>query len=86
MAKHRYSQCCPRQNDPTIEKMPMLDFTSGYVTRSIDRFPKQGSKAPWRLYQNYILDILSLSYGSIEDGVMEFSTPAPQEEALQAAG
>ena len=86
MAKHGYSQCCPRQNDPTIEKMPMLDFTSGYVTRSIDRFPKQGSKAPWRLYQNYILDILSLSYGSIEDGVMEFSTPAPQEVALQAAG
>jgi monooxygenase len=43
------------------------------VLRAIDRFPKQGSKAPWRLYQNYALDILSLRFGSVQDGSMEFS-------------
>ena len=33
----------------------------------------QGSKAPWRLYQNYFRDILSLRHGRVEDGAMEFS-------------
>ena len=32
---------------------PLLDFTSGYVQRSLDQLPKQGSKEPWKLQQNY---------------------------------
>ena len=35
-------------------EQPLLDFTSGYVQRSLDQFPKQGSKEPWRLRQNYV--------------------------------
>ena len=58
------------------------------MLRSIDQFPKQGSKAPWRLYQNYALDILSLKFGAIEDGAMQFSrsgsTVEPVQEALAA--
>jgi monooxygenase len=73
MAAHGYQVCTPRR-DPTVAEMPFIDFSSGYVLRAIDRFPKQGSKAPWRLYQNYVLDILSLKRGAIEDEVLEFST------------
>ena len=47
------------------------------MLRSIDDFPKQGSKAPWRLYQNYIRDLLALRLGALEDGAMVFSNPAP---------
>jgi len=43
------------------------------VQRSIATMPKQGSKRPWRLYQNYALDIVSLRYGRIDDGVMRYS-------------
>jgi len=73
MTRHGYTQACARVNDAVLDKQPMLDFSSGYVQRSIARFPKQGSKAPWRLYQNYILDIATLGYGAIDDGVMTFS-------------
>ncbi len=68
-------QCTPRQTDPSVTPEPWIDFSSGYVQRSIDKFPKQGSKAPWKLYQNYALDIVSLKFGRVEDGVMEFSNP-----------
>ena len=61
------------RTDPAVETLPFLDFTSGYVQRSLDRFPKQGSKAPWRLYQNYAIDAFSLRYGAIEDGAIEFA-------------
>lgn len=54
---------------------PWLDFSSGYVQRAVDRFPKQGSRAPWRVYQNYARDLVSLRFGSVDDGVMEFANP-----------
>jgi monooxygenase len=73
MDRHGYKQCVPHNSDPSIEPMPSLNFTSGYVQRSIAKMPKQGSKRPWRLYQNYALDIVSLRFGKIDDGVMQYS-------------
>ncbi len=75
-------QCTPRTTDPTLERQPWLDFTSGYVQRSIHKFPMQGSKKPWRLYQNYLLDIMSLGLGQIEDGTMEFVPANSQSQVL----
>jgi cation diffusion facilitator CzcD-associated flavoprotein CzcO len=83
MDEHGYRQCTPQNRDPSISEQPFIDFTSSYVQRSIDQFPKQGSKAPWRLYQNYALDILTLRFGSIEDGAMEFSEPAIAPDDLE---
>ena len=59
--------------DPGVTEMPSLNFTSGYVQRSIAKMPKQGSRRPWRLYQNYALDIVSLRWGKVDDGVMQYS-------------
>ncbi len=75
MAEHGYDVCTPRR-DPAIAELPFIDFSSGYVQRAIDKFPKQGARAPWRLHQNYALDILSLKLGAIEDGALQFSTAA----------
>jgi monooxygenase len=73
MDRHGYKQCMPHNVDPTITELPSLDFSSGYVKRSVAKLPKQGSKRPWRLYQNYALDIVTLRYGRINDGVMRYS-------------
>ena len=73
MDRHNYRQCVPHNSDPGIEPLPSLDFTSGYVQRAIAKMPKQGSKRPWRLYQNYALDIVTLRFGTVDDGVMRYS-------------
>jgi monooxygenase len=73
MDEHGYRECRPSHPGPAISAQPFVDFSSGYIVRSIGKFPRQGSKAPWRLYQNYALDILSLRFGALEDGTMEFS-------------
>jgi monooxygenase len=83
MDEHGYRQCKPRNPDPSIAQHQFVDFSSGYVLRSIDQFQKQGSKAPWRLYQNYALDILSLRFGAIEDGVIEFSRTGSVIDAVE---
>jgi monooxygenase len=72
MDRHGYRQCVPHNGDPSVEALPSLNFTSGYVQRSIAKLPKQGSKRPWRLYQNYALDIVSLRFGKVDDGVMQY--------------
>jgi monooxygenase len=69
-----YRQCTPRAPDPSVEVAPFIDLQSGYVQRSIESLPKQGRRAPWRLYQNYPRDILMLRRGALEDQGMEFST------------
>jgi cation diffusion facilitator CzcD-associated flavoprotein CzcO len=72
MDKRGYKQCTPRNTDPDVKQENWLDFTSGYVQRSVAKMPKQGSKRPWKLYQNYALDIVSLRHGKIDDGVMVY--------------
>ncbi|MBX3479971.1 MAG: NAD(P)/FAD-dependent oxidoreductase [Caulobacter sp.] len=61
-----------------------LDFSSGYVQRSVHLFPKQGAKAPWKQHQNYALDLMSLKFGRVDDGAMIFSNP-PRTAAKAAA-
>ena len=75
MKKRGLRQATPRVGDATLVPAPFLDFSSGYVTRAMEKFPKQGSKTPWRLHQNYARDLVALRYGSVDDG-MEFSNRA----------
>lgn len=80
MRRRAMRQATPRIGDTEIEEVPFLDFTSGYVQRAIDKFPRQGSRKPWRLNQNYALDVMALKFGSI-DNSMEFSNPATSRRA-----
>jgi cation diffusion facilitator CzcD-associated flavoprotein CzcO len=85
MQEHGLTQCAPRRTDPSITEEPWIDFSSGYVQRALAKFPKQGSKAPWRLHQNYALDIMALRFGAIEDAAIEFSTPADASVSAERA-
>ncbi|MEO6334686.1 MAG: NAD(P)/FAD-dependent oxidoreductase [Pyrinomonadaceae bacterium] len=72
MNENGFAQCTARLTDPSIEREPVLDFTSGYVQRALHTLPGQGSKTPWRLHQNYVKDLSMLRYGRVDDGTMEF--------------
>lgn len=85
MDQHGYSVCTPRVNDPDIEEEPVIDFNSGYVLRALDTLPRQGSKTPWRLHQNYVRDLALMRYGPVEDGTMEFKS-APVEAGVMSRG
>jgi len=50
----------------------ILDLNSGYITRSIDKLPKQGARRPWKLHQNYPLDLVMLRYGRLNDQGVRF--------------
>jgi cation diffusion facilitator CzcD-associated flavoprotein CzcO len=73
MDRRGYVACTPRLRDPSVKPEPLIDFSSGYVQRAIDQLPRQGSKKPWKLYQNYVRDLLSLRYGAVADSALEFA-------------
>ena len=83
MKKYGFAQCTPQLTDASITEEPWIDFSSGYVQRSLDKFPKQGSKAPWKLRQNYARDIMTLRFGRVDDGVLEFSNPPAAHAAMR---
>jgi cation diffusion facilitator CzcD-associated flavoprotein CzcO len=72
MDKHGYRQCTPRFADSALDTEPLLSFSSGYVQRALDGLPNQGKERPWKVYQNYLLDMMNLKFGSLEDGTMIF--------------
>ena len=76
MDRKGYRQCVPRLKESGGDEEPLMNFSSGYIQRSLAQLPKQGTKAPWRLYQNYLLDLLGLRHGAVEDGILEFGGPA----------
>ncbi len=86
MERRGYARCVPRCDPQTVEPRPLVTLTSGYVRRGSDAFLKQGSKAPWIMRQNYLLDLLSLRLGKLDDGVLEFAragAPEPPDTAAR---
>src|SRR5436190_14229470 len=80
MDQHGYAQCTPRLNDAELTAVPAIDFTSGYVLPALHTLPRQGSKTPWRVHQNYVKDLSMLRFGRVDDGTMEFKPPPVARE------
>lgn len=72
-------QVTPRQHNET-GKAPFLDLQSGYINRAAHLLPSQGDRMPWKLYQNYLLDLVLLRHGRLDDGCLEFTSPRPSSD------
>ena len=84
-------QVTPQKRDETAAAPFVEKFTPGYMERALASWPKQGSKPPWRVYQNYIRDAISLKWSPVANDALEFSNPpkasskaAPRELAEAA--
>jgi cation diffusion facilitator CzcD-associated flavoprotein CzcO len=71
MDRRGHLVCVPRVRGE-VERRPLLDFSSGYIARAEDVLPKQGTKNPWRVPQNYFRDLATLGFGRVADEAMEF--------------
>ena len=78
--------------DEQIERLPWVDFSSGYFKRAEDKLPWQGDKGVWRNLQNYPKDVKELRKAPITDDAMHFekasgaaAAPANEDETAIAA-
>lgn len=79
------TRICVPQREAGVEEEPFLDFAAGYVLRAVDQFPKQGSRAPWKLKMNYYRDVVLLRHKPVTDDVVEFTNPPVSEPARTPA-
>ncbi|MEW5809399.1 MAG: NAD(P)/FAD-dependent oxidoreductase [Actinomycetota bacterium] len=73
MAAKGYDTVEPRHPGSSVDERPLMDFTPGYVLRALDYLPKAGSRTPWRLKQNYLLDLQLIRRGKVDDSALEFT-------------
>jgi hypothetical protein len=66
MRSEGQATCTPRE-PKDMETRPVIDFSSGYVKRAERVLPKQGSRDPWLVRQNYVLDRLAMRFGRIDE-------------------
>lgn len=73
MDANGYATVVPEHPGPDVDERPFMDFTPGYVLRKLDELPKQGSRKPWRLNQNYLLDVQLIRRGKVADEGLRFA-------------
>ena len=72
MSKNNFKSFVPLIKNKKMTISPLLNLNSSYIHRSSHLFPKQGSKLPWKLYQNYFLDFITLRLNKINGDSIKF--------------
>jgi monooxygenase len=63
----------PQHPSDDVDEFPFMDFNPGYFQRSMHLLPKSGSRAPWRLKQNYLFDMRTIRRGKVADEGLGFA-------------
>lgn len=73
MDDHGFDRVEPQHPGDAVQEQPFMDFSPGYFRRAMDTLPRSGSEAPWRLKQNYLLDLRLIRYGKVDEKSLNFS-------------
>jgi|TARA_B110000263_G_scaffold242252_1_gene247526 cation diffusion facilitator CzcD-associated flavoprotein CzcO len=72
MDKKGFTYFSPEPGKDVIPGGDYLDLNSGYIQRSAHKLPKQGSRSPWVMTQNYLKDISQIRFGRIQNSDLKF--------------
>ncbi|MGD9618424.1 MAG: flavin-containing monooxygenase [Mycolicibacterium sp.] len=70
MDVHGYTHAYPHRGDVPIEEKPAFDLQAGYVKRSPHALPKSGTRRPWNVRHNYVLDVIDHRFDRIEESMV----------------
>jgi cation diffusion facilitator CzcD-associated flavoprotein CzcO len=73
MRDRRLDVCMPVHEGELGDTRPALDLQAGYIQRAAGVLPRQGTHKPWRIYQNYLRDLLALKFAPLRDGALRFA-------------
>jgi cation diffusion facilitator CzcD-associated flavoprotein CzcO len=73
MQRNGYRSVTPVEPPGSVPREPFVNLTSGYIRRAAGRLPSQGSRAPWRVHQNWLLDRRLYRRSPLEDEGVVFT-------------
>lgn len=87
MDKNGHTKVEPRDLEGCkTDETAMGALKSGYIMRAADKLPRQGSKAPWAMTQDYIRDTRTARFSRIEDDHLWFDDQPPNAEQRPSRG
>ena len=75
-----YTHAYPHLGEVPIAEKPTFDLESGYIKRAPHALPKSGTRRPWNVRHNYVLDVIDHRFDRIEES-MVFGRAAVREPA-----
>ena len=72
MDKKGFTYFSPEPGEDVKPGGDYLDLNSGYIQRAAHKLPKQGSRSPWIMTQNYLKDISQIRFGRIQNSDLKF--------------
>ncbi len=73
MDANGFDRVVPQHPGGSVDELPFMDFSPGYFQRSMHMLPKSGSRAPWRLKQNYLFDMRLIRHGKVDEDSLQFT-------------
>ena len=85
MDSHGYTYAYPHRGAEPMTEKPTWDLQAGYVLRAPHALPRSGTKRPWNVRQNFIVDAIDHRFDQIEEA-MVFGRSAASDPVDRALG
>ncbi len=70
MGSHGYTHAYPHLGDVPMQEKPAWNINAGYVQRALHALPKSGTRRPWNVRHNYVLDAIDHRFDRIEESMV----------------
>jgi cation diffusion facilitator CzcD-associated flavoprotein CzcO len=70
MESHGYTRAYPHLGNVHMPEQPAFNLDSGYVKRGLHVLPKSGTRRPWTLSHNFMRDVVSRPFESVEESMV----------------
>jgi cation diffusion facilitator CzcD-associated flavoprotein CzcO len=80
MDSRGYTYAYPHRGDEPMTEKPAWDLQAGYVLRAPHALPKSGTRRPWNVRQNFVVDAIDHRFDRIDES-MVFGRAAGAVEA-----
>jgi len=70
MESHGYTHAYPHLGGVPMKEKPTFDLEAGYVQRAPHALPKSGTRRPWKVRHNYVLDVVDHRFDRIEESMV----------------
>lgn len=85
LTEHGYTHAYPHLGSAPITEKAMWDLEAGYIKRAPHALPRSGTKRPWHVRHNYVLDVVDHRFDRIEESMVFGRVPTPAPGTRTAA-
>jgi cation diffusion facilitator CzcD-associated flavoprotein CzcO len=81
MESHGYTHAYPHKGPGPMQEKRTWDLEAGYIQRSEHALPRSGTRRPWHVRHNYVLDVIDHRFDRIEESMVFGRAPTEAASA-----